>query len=260
MEKDPVQSIIVFEQPVDDISRIALRFEHLYRLANHHLPCEDQYDGQICLQAVMELMMLLDRPEIRSKYYQEVSRLISILARLKQRTDINPERLELTLDSLTNIQTILRHWNGKFAQGLHQESFIKSLSQQQHTPGGLCTVTLPGFYHWTQQSLSKQEADLRAWLHEFSSFNTIITTLMGVYRQSTQLQSVEAVQGFYQATLDPQTPCHLIRVFVNREHNVYPRISTGRHGVSIRFTCADAHAPLEKSHRDIDFRLASCAI
>lgn len=254
------QSTIIFEQPVDDTTRISLKFERLYALANHYLPCQDEFAGQVCLQAILELLSLLDRPELRSKYYQEVSRIISILDRLKQRAEINPEKLTSTLEDLSRIQSILHHWNGKFAQKLHQDSFIKSLSQQQHTPGGLCTVTLPGFYHWTQQTLTQQRHDLENWLQEFSSFNTIASTLMRVYRQSAQLQSVDAIQGFYQATLDPTMPCHLIRVFVDRDHNVYPRISTGRHGVSIRFTCADEHAPIEKNHRDIDFQLASCSI
>lgn len=253
-------AIVTFEQPVDELTRIALRFEHLYTIARHYQQGGDALASQMSVQALIEILQLLDRPEMRSKFYQETCRLIAVFKRWSKSEDVDNQRLAATMDNLQTIQAVLQGCNGKFANNLRHDAFIKTLIQQQWSPGGHASFNIPAYHYWLQQPLAAQHDDLATWISHLTQFADITSTLLDLFRCCGQTQSVTAMQGFLQTTVDPQIPCHLIRVMVDKHYHVYPRISTGRHGASIRFINADLHTQNEKSHHDIEFKLTCCAI
>jgi cell division protein ZapD len=85
---------------------------------------------------------------------------------------------------------------------------------------------------------------------------------MQLTRDSTPLQPTAADNGFYLTPLNPATPCHLVRVALPAQTNLYPEFSAGKHRLTIRFL-APSYFGAGKATQTTDavaFQLACCKI
>lgn len=252
------QDLIVYEQPANEHIRVFLRLEHLHNKALYFLQGHSQWESRACMSAIVEILHLLDRPDLRNKITQEVSRQLSTLKRLQQTPQVDHSRLNTVIQDLDSIHTTLHQYSGKFGDNLRNSEFIKSISHHHTTPGGTCAYNTPGLHYWLEQTPSQRTEQLANWLDSFSDLFHLMRVMMNLIRESAMPAKHTAEGGFYQSTLDPQAPCQLIRVEVPMSAEVFPKISLGRHGISIRFLLAGVDQRAVQTEQDIDFHLACC--
>jgi len=125
-------------------------------------------------------------------------------------------------------------------------------------PGGGCSFDAPGYHYWLQQPPTERTAQLTFWLGSLKTIRLAVELSLRLIRQSSAPQLRIAHEGFYQAALDPQLPCQLIRVALSHNAGVYPEISVGRHGLSIRFNTLSLNERPSQAHEDVKFQLICC--
>lgn len=248
----------IFEQPIHEHIRTFLRIEHLQKQANHFIDNKDTHHDSVCLMTMLELLQLLDRPDLRSRFTQELSRQLINLERLQDTPTIDHSKLNTIIQRIENYLRYLHENNGKFIANLRNNEFIKVLMQQSSIPGGTCSHNAPGFHLWLDQKAEVRQAHLHSWLKEFDEIFSISELMLKTIRDTSTFMSREASQGFFQMPLDPTVPCQLIRVAIPSKELVFPSISVGRHGLNIRYLEADMKARATKTKRTIHFKLACC--
>lgn len=252
------QEIIVFEQPANENIRLCLRFEYLHNKALFFLHGHSQWESRCCVNAIIELLHLLDRPDLRNKIAQEITRIQSNMKRLQQTPQVNHAKLDSLIQEFNSIARTLHQNNGKFGDSLRLNDFIMSIYHLNNAPGGTCESNAPKFHLWLEQSPKKRMHDLAAWLDGFNDIYQVTSLLLNLVRQSAMPVRHIAKAGFYQTSLDAQTPCQLIRVQIPMSLQVFPKISCGRHGVNIRFLGEDFSERSQQTEQDIEFDLACC--
>ena len=249
-----------FEQPVNEQVRVCLRIEHLLKKANYFLSGTDQWDSMASLQAINDLVILLDRPDLRSKLSKESSRQLSTLRRLQQSPGVNLNKLDQVIRTLEHINASLHGNKGKFAHPLRENEFLSSIRQHQYSPGASCSFNTPDMQSWLAQAPQLRRQDLTQWMGQFEDVKSIVSTILSLIRESGVPVSKTAEQGFYQMALDPQMSCQLVRVSIAENMNVFPQISVGRHALNIRFNELNLKSRAVQSTQDIPFELTCCIL
>jgi len=251
---------IVFEQPVNELLRVCIRIEHLLSTAEESFRSPSEHGTRACIHVISNLLALTDRHDLRGKFTKEFIRQQSNLQRFLNEAGVDQNKLQMALDELEAAIELLQGQNGKFANNLRENEFLSSVRQHIAMPGGGLSFDVPAFYFWLQQPFKERREQLTAWLEEFDDMIQVTQFMLRLVRQSGQAVHHTAIEGFFQASLDPQMPCQLIRVAVPNTIAVFPELSVGRHGVSIRFyypSVAGRATPYEK---DVPFRLICCVM
>jgi cell division protein ZapD len=250
----------VFEQPVNEHIRVCLRLEHLFQQAMENLPSASLWNSRLVLSALIDILNMLDRPDLKTKLTKELSRHLITFSRLAETPHIDKQKLSILLLELEELVDLLHATNGKFGQELRNSDFLNTIRQHLPTAGGACGFDTPAYHLWLQQPATDRIANLAHWLKSFDTIHAAATLILRLTRQSTPPQVKTAVNGFYQNTLDPQAPCQLVRVAIPADLQLYPEISVGRHGICIRFFSLTLGERLPPVTDDIVFKLTTCIL
>lgn len=235
---------IIYEQPLNELIRVCLRVEHLFRQLDQQIADTSLSGTRNSITAIMSLLNLLDRPDLKAKLAKELQYYASHLTRLSLSPNIHQEKLDLLLHQLEELAHTFIESSGKIAQKLREIELLNNLRLHLVTPGGGCSFDIPVYHYWLQQPIKQRQQSLKLWITEFDSIRTAIDILLNLIRESAKTQEKMAEHGFYQELLDAQNNLRLIRVSVPHSVVAYPEISVGRHFLSIRYFSPDiTHRP-----------------
>lgn len=252
--------MIIYEQPLNEITRILLKIEYLLQMCSHHLRRNESWDSHTMLTAICDILNLLDRPDLRSKLTQELQRYITILNRLQNAPDINQSKLQQLLNQLNATWQHLLNGNGRLAQPLRDDYFLNSVRQHLMNPAGTCSFDIPIYHHWSKQSSSFRGNMIDYWYAQLNDIRELISLLLDLIRDSGRFDKYPAKNGVFQMTIDPFLPCQMIRVALPEQAAIFPEISAGRHRLSIYMIAADFQQRPVQSTDTWDFELALCVI
>lgn len=249
---------IIYEQPVNEHARVCLRLEHLFNQALHWMRGTSSWDSRACLSAIVEILNVLDRPDLKAKLVKELSRYAGILARFSDTPHIDRTKLDAIRNEVEHTLHQVHGMQGRIGQSLRDNDFLNNIRQYLQNPGGGCSFEVPAYHFWLQQPPSERIAHLTHWFSSLRTIQNAINLTLRLIRQSSPAQLREANQGFYQATLDAQASCQLVRVILPHGSDCYPEISVGRHGISIRFFILNIQDRSVQTNEDVQFHLVSC--
>jgi len=249
---------ITFEQPLNEYIRICLRVEHLLNRVEASILGESEAESRTALEAMLEILNVIDRPDLKSKITQALGQHATALTQLEQKANVHHEKLQAILIELDQLIESLYNLPDKIGQQLRTNSFLNSIRQYMANPGGASPFVTPAYYLWLQQPASVRIRDLLAWFSAFEQLKSAVKLLLQLTRGSSAPEPLVADQGFYQRPLDPKLTYHLVRVTVPRQLQVYPEISVGRHRLIVRFLELNVNDRGVQRVGDIDFELTCC--
>src|SRR5689334_2115558 len=96
-------SIIIYEQPMNEHIRACLRLEQLFKNTIHHIDGDSMWDSRAALTSIIHIGNVLDRSDLRSKLGKEIQRQIENLARHSQTPDVDLIALNQLLGRLEGV-------------------------------------------------------------------------------------------------------------------------------------------------------------
>lgn len=233
---DPMMTdTIIYEQPLNELIRVCLRLEQLFYQIDHQLSDTSTAGVRILITAIMNVLQLLDRPDLKAKLAKELSHHMAQLTRLENTRDVDHEKLRALLKQLETLSRCFIDSSGKIGHHLRDIDLLNTLRLHLATPGGGCSFDIPVYHHWLNQPVQEQQETLKSWLTEFDNIKSAARLLLQLVREGSKTQQKTAEHGFYQELLDPQINLRLIRVAIPLSIPAYPEISIGRHFLSVRF-------------------------
>ncbi|MBS0358289.1 MAG: cell division protein ZapD [Proteobacteria bacterium] len=251
---------LLFEQPCNEHIRVALRAEHLFKQCDHFIQGSNLWDSNECISSLVDLINLLDRPELRNKLTQEALRILSNLKRMQQTPNVDTSKLKFATEDLEKVVETLRAHNGKFAQSLRENDFLNTIRQHHNSISGISSFSIPSYHLWLQLPPEKRQVNVRSWLNQLADIRTIIQILLNLIRQSGNPSKKVASNGFYQSNLDSQAPMQLIQIHLPLTSQAFPQTSVGRHGLSIHFLEASISSRPMQTNKDVEFQLSCCVL
>lgn len=252
----------IYEHPFGERVKLLLRLEIIFSQAIVHRKASNQYETQMCLDALFALLNLTNRYELRAELLKELERIRNMLIQLRRMEEVNDGRIETTLEELSRCTGILHGLDSKHIDRIRNIEFLNKVKLRSIHETGSYLFEIPELQYWLLQSIEQRERQISLWLEDFMPFKTSIDFLLRLIRESSELIPVIADNGVYIKTLDSRSISHqLLRIVVDEKHNVYPSISGNEYRFVIRFMQqkqADDRA--SQSDKKIDFKLACCGI
>jgi cell division protein ZapD len=249
---------LVFEQPLSERVRTFLRLELLFQQYRAHRRHETQNGARATLDALLDLLVVISRSDLKSDILKELTDQYHHMSRLAARPSVDQERLKGVLAEITEVLNELQQLATQFANSLLRGSdFLTSILNRSTIPGGTCGFDLPHYHWWLSQPRARITRDLDAWFADLRPFERAILLYLKLLRSSVPAEPLTARNGIYLHT--PTGPCLLVRVMVPPTHSVYPEISAGRHRFTVRFMAMrELASRAQQSQDDIAFQLQCC--
>ncbi len=227
--------VIIYDQPLNELIRVCLRIELLFLQIDHQINDTSELAARSVVASIINLLQLLDRPDLKAKLAKELSHQTSLLMRLENTPEIDHEKLHTLLKQLEELARCFIDSSKKIGQNLRDIEFLNNLRLHLASPGGGCSFDIPIYHYWLNQPAEERQSMLKSWIPEFNNIRAASSLILRFVRESAKIQQKVAEHGFYQELLDPQINLRLIRVAIPRNIQAYPEISIGRHYLSVRF-------------------------
>jgi cell division protein ZapD len=251
-------AILTFEQPLNELVRLNLRLEYLFQKLDQNIDYSDSWSRRASIEATAQIIHVLDRPDIKSKYSKALQKQIDQLSPYLNQSGADQEALNNTLNELKDLLNYFSLSNDKIASSLRGNSFLSTLRQHLLYPGGEANFEVPAFDYWLHLSEEKQTQYLATWSQELKLVKQTISTMLKLLRNRTHVNYVSAIQGFHQEPLERGSNTQLIKIKVNQDEHVYPVISASKHRLIIRFYDGDHLISQEQTQKDVQFDLICC--
>jgi cell division protein ZapD len=207
---------------------------------------------------IISILYLVDRPDLKSKLAKELSQQLTSLMKLNKSPEIDQIKFKEITEQLSFYAKYLIESSRKIGQRLREVELLNTLRFQLAHPGGACSFDMPLYHYWLNQSPKERHAILNDWIMEFSEIRAAITLLLTLVRQHSHSESKQALNGFHQEMLDPQSQLRMICLSIEKQHEAFPEISVGRHFLSVRFFIPTIHQAPTQYSGNVDFSLSYC--
>lgn len=251
---------IIYEQPLNEQIRLCLRLEYLFGQADYYLNYRSHWDLRQALNAILEILNISDRPDIKNKLGQVLNQYASSLTQLEKIPDIDKHKLNAMLNKIDCLIDSLHANAQKIGQELRDNEFLTAIQQRLYTPAGTCNFSLPSYNLWLHQDQSLIRQRLLSWLESFKLLRDIMSLMLSLTRESTTFKPAKAIGGFYQGSLEANIYHQMIRIGINSDKQIFPEISVGRHRLAVHFFSLDINGRAAQTPDDIIFELACCKI
>jgi cell division protein ZapD len=249
---------ITYEQPLNEIIRVCLRLEQLFQQIDHQLNDTTQLGTRNLITYIINILHLLDRPDLKAKLAKELSHHLTNLMRYQQAPDIDSVKLRELTTQLEELSRSLIDSSGKIGYRLRDTELLNTLRLHLASPGGGCSFDIPLFHFWLQQPAEVRTTTIKSWLSDFAQIRSAVTLLLDLVRRNIKTEQKTAVHGFHQELLDPQSNLRMLRISISRAINAFPEISVGRHFLSVRFFSPDIERRPTQYTENLEFTLEYC--
>lgn len=251
---------ITFEHPLNEKMRTLLRLEHLFCQVNHYLPNADTWSSRSAIDALLNMVNIFARADIKADLIKELDRQREKLAGIRRNPGVDSERLDIILDELAKATERIFSIDGQIGHVMRTNEFLKSILQRSSIPGGSCAFDLPHYHFWLEQPVEFRQTETKAWLNTLQPVESAVELLLSLIRSSTSPTKEVANAGFFQSNIDPQAPAQLVRVSLSRETRLFAEISGGKHRFSVRFLePAEVDRPTQ-TRMNVPFFLNTCIL
>lgn len=256
-----MQNSTIYEQPLNERTRSFMRLEFLFRQVDYTLPGATVWDRRSSIASILEIHNLVSRSDLKTELLKELERHTSNLSRLGRNPDVDKKRLKIILKDLNNLSGKIYNTDKPFGYALKNNEFLGGIRQRVTVPGGTCDFDCPGYHFWLHKPDDEQLQDMKTWLSSFSLLRNAVELILGLIRESSKPKSDIATEGFYQKNLDPNHPSQLLRVYLPKDVDYFPEISSGKHRYTIRFLrLIDYEAKPKQIEDDVEFEISCCMI
>jgi cell division protein ZapD len=249
---------ITYDQPLNETVRVCLRLEQLFHQIDHQINDSSLLGARNIINYIINLLHILDRPDLKAKLAKELSHHLSNLSRYEKIPEIDPEKLNTLTHQLENHSRSLIDSSGKIGNRLRDIELLNTLRLHLASPGGGCSFDLPIYHYWLEQSPLLRQETINNWLSEFAQIRTVSELILTLVRNNAKVEEKIAIHGFYQELLDPQANMRMLRISIANDIHAYPEISIGRHFLSVRFFSPDIEKRPPQYPDNLNFWISYC--
>jgi cell division protein ZapD len=253
-----MKETIIHEHPLNEIIRVCLRLEQLFKQVDHQLNDISIWGTRHLVGLIISILSILDRPDLKAKLAKELNIITANLQRFGNSPEINADKLQQLIFQLDSLAKGLINSSGKIGQRLRDIELLNHLRVQLSSAGGGCGFDIPIFHYWLHQPADARKNTILAWLEDFTQIKAIVVLMLKLVRHNAKIEEKNAICGFHQELLDPQSTLRMIRIEINRHIKAYPEVSIGRHFLSVRFYSPEIENRPKQFTENLSFSISYC--
>ena len=199
---DSATRVTVYEQPLNERMRNFMRLDFLYQQAVHHHTKSDSWSTRAAVSALLEILAITQRGDVRGEVLKELERQMAMLATFNTRPGVDTSRLRMLLTKLHRMREELSGVGALFMQRLRDSEFLNAVKHRSTIPGGTCEFDLPDYTHWLNQPDEVRGADFAHWLAVIRPLGDAVSELLWMTREQGKARPEVAPGGVFHGLRD----------------------------------------------------------
>jgi cell division protein ZapD len=253
------QALMKFEQPLSERMRTFLRVEFLYEQTLFHLDEPTEFSSRAAVSALLEILTILGRSDVRTDVGKELERHADLLSRYRSQPGVDPARLTGLIGNIDKLRQQLAEAGPQVVNPLKENDFLTTIRHRSTIPGGTCMFDLPDYGYWLHLPPAERRRQLNDWTSRIKPICEAVAEVLWLTREATEAAPQVAPGGLYQHSFDRSDQASLVRVLLPANAGIFPEISAGQHRFTIRFVrWRGVDARPVQVNQDIRFELAIC--
>jgi cell division protein ZapD len=253
------QGLIKFEQPLTERMRTFLRIEFLYEQTLFHADEPTDFGARAAVSALLEILTILGRGDVRTDVVKELERHADLLARYRSQPGVDPGRLTGLIDNIGELRAKLAEAGPHLVNPLKECDFLNAIRHRNSIPGGTCMFDLPDYGYWLNLPTAERRRQLDEWIGRMRPICEAVAEVLWLTREANEGGEQVATGGLYQHGFDRNEQVSLVRVLLPASGGDFREISAGQHRFAIRFVrWRGVDARPAQVNQDVRFLLAIC--
>lgn len=228
-------SVIIFEQPLNERLRTFLRLDFLYSQALYHNERASDWGSRAAVSTLIDILAVVSRGDARADVLKELERHLTQLTEYQARSGVDPGRLKAVLSNLQRMRTELIGCGSGYLQPLKESEFLAAVKHRSAIPGGTCEFDLPDYSFWLHQAAETRAKTFSEWLTLLRPLCDAVAEILWLTRQAGRPRQEVAKGGVFNITFDRDNPTQLMRISVPQSLGMYPETSGSHYRCSVRF-------------------------
>ena len=248
-----------YELPLNERMRTFLRLDFLYQQLLHNGEDTSAWGTRATIAALLDIMAILSRGDIRSEVHKEIDIQINRLQKFTSQPEVDSSRLDSVLKNLIESRAQIGAIGTQFLQVLKDSVFLNAIKHRSTIPGGTCEFDLPEYSHWLRQPIARREQDMQRWLEAVRPVCDAVAEILWLIRESGLAEKKTAINGMFQHSMQKDAHCRLLRVSLPGDQSLFPEISGSQHRFTIRFLeWSSIESRAVQTGHDVEFQLSIC--
>ncbi len=252
----------IYEHPFTERMRLFLRLEALFMQAEAFKMAGDQYQSQLCLDAMFALHDLTNRYELRAELLRELERIRHALGQISKRKGADIRLINDTLKKINQHSKTLHELGPNHIGRVRNVRFLNDIRNKNSGDLGCYLFELPALQHWMGQSPTERQRQIRTWLLEFLPLKKVLEFILKFTRENREEEDLVASYGAYVHKMEElYGPQQLLRIILPKNAQVFPRLTGDKSRFVIRFmTQKQIDMKAIQATRNISFKIHTCGI
>lgn len=248
----------IFDYPFSERIRVMLRIEDLLNKAINNIQTDEPEHHALALQALLQLVEITDRAEIKFELLQELVNQKNFLLIIKDKSVVDHEKLIKLLTDIESVILSLQNDSSKLGQHMRKNEWLMGIKQGFLLPGGLCKFDTPSFQYWLELPSSTRKKQLSNWLRPMLNMQKAVYILLHLLRASGKTSTKLAKSGGYNEQISKDKSYHMLRIQLHDGLGLYPSISANKYAINVQFLQLDQYFTQQKVGIDVPFHLTLC--
>ena len=252
-------ALIAFEQPLTERMRTFLRVEFLYEQTLFHVDEPTEFSSRAAVSALLEILTILGRGDVRSDVNKELERHATLLARYRSQPGVDPTRLMGLIETIDGLRQQLAEAGPQVINPLKECDFLTVIRHRSAIPGGTCMFDLPDYGYWLHLPAAERRRQLDDWTSRIQPICEAVAEVLWLTREATEAAPQVAPAGMFHHIFDRAEQASLVRVLLPAGGGFFPEVSAGQHRFTIRFVrWRGVDSRPAQVTQDVRFQLAIC--
>jgi cell division protein ZapD len=224
-----------------------------------HVDEPTEFSSRAAVDALLEILTILGRGDVRADVIKELERHAELLARYRSQPGVDPGRLTGLLDNVDDLRKQLADAGPHIVNPLKECDFLTAIRHRSTIPGGTCMFDLPDYGYWLHLPPTERRRQLEDWTGHLRPICEAVAEVLWLTREATEDTDQVATMGLFQRGFDRTEQASLVRVLLPAAGGIFPEISAGQHRFNIRFVrWRGVDARPVQVNQDVRFQLAIC--
>lgn len=243
---------LIYQFPMNYLTKISLYLENLFSYIGKACESEDPIVHHYALKSIIDIIKLVEKPEIKSRYAKELMRIEHMINQSQAIiTDRSYARLFVQLQVLGKI-------NSRFDTRLYQDPFIQSMRFVFNSLDE-SEFQNPQLNFWLNKASEHRQADINIWFDDLISLYNTVEAYLSIVRETARFSMLDIESGYYNKTLTNKNTQHLLILKMDKANGVIPKVNLSNNSISIRL--CDAYSMHEvRGSQDFQLDFAICQL
>lgn len=220
---------IIYQQSPQFLPKVSIRIENLLAYIREGLHESHPITHHYALKNIIELLKIIEKPELRSRYTKEFIRLEYTLSK------VLPQQAPELWQKFEETSIHLQNCVNRLSSPIFQDQFLQSLRMRIQENWQECELQTPQLYRWLHQPGHYRKECLKSWLNDLQEIESIVQVYMNILRFFIHYSQVQVNQNYYHQLINGNPVCQLIVLKLDAQLPVIPKIQIGNNSLSIYF-------------------------